>query len=357
MTGEATTTTGPGQDMVGIFFDPAFSLIEAQTFGLNEIVEGYLVLVEPSQTSGVGAWEMAVSINGDAQWLSWVLEGQNINVGTYDDFIVGIGGSPLPYAPSIKLATFQILIPHPYPSIVYLELGPVQTPSIPGQMAWAPWHDPSMLLPLYPFTGNRIVAGINWGSVVGIGNPAPVARVTGGEIALEWPIPENPGDGCHVYRRDQAGSETRLTTQPVAGFGTSLNFTDRPTGYADGSVLYYSYTVVIAGVEGPRSPETKIKLTGIPVVTTRLLPNVPNPFNPMTEVRFELSKPQQTRVAVYDVTGRLVKVLADGYLESGPHARTWLGRDNGGRQVPSGVYYVRLVADGRVDHHKMMLLK
>ncbi|MBU1074138.1 T9SS type A sorting domain-containing protein, partial [bacterium] len=172
-----------------------------------------------------------------------------------------------------------------------------------------------------------------------------------------WPVPENPGDGCHVYRRDETGPSTRLTSHPVAGFGTSLTFTDHPTGYSSGSVLYYSYSVVIDGAEGPRSPETEIELTGIPVATTRLLPNVPNPFNPLTEVRFELSRPQQARVAVYDVTGKLVKILADGHLEAGPHLRIWQGRDNSGRQVPSGTYYLRLVTDGRVDHRKMMLLK
>ena len=357
LTGTATSQGGAGQNMVGIFFDPDFTVIEAQTFGPNEIVEGYLVLVEPSETSGVGAWELAVNIDGDAQWLNWALEGQHINVGTYDEFIVGIGGSPLPYAPSVKLATFQILIAQPYPSIVYLELSPIRNPSIPGHMVWAPWHDASMLMPLYPFTGERTVAGINWGSPVGIGNPAPRATLAGSEVALQWPVPENPGDGCHVYRRDETEAPIRLTNQPVSGFGSTLNFTDHPTGYAIGSILYYSYSVVIDGSEGPRSPETEIKLTGLPVVATRLLPNVPNPFNPLTEIRFELSKPQQARVAVYDVTGRLVKILADGHLEAGPHARIWQGRDSSGRQVPSGAYYVRLVADGRVDHHKMMLLK
>jgi len=95
----------------------------------------------------------------------------------------------------------------------------------------------------------------------------------------------------------------------------------------------------------------------MPALTTRLLPNVPNPFNPMTEIRFELARPQRTRVAVYDVTGRLVKVLADGRLEAGAHIRIWQGRDSGDRQVPSGAYYVRLETDSTVDHHKIMLLK
>ena len=135
------------------------------------------------------------------------------------------------------------------------------------------------------------------------------------------------------------------------------SFTDRPEGYAAGSVLYYSYTVIAGGAESAHSQETEIKLTELPRVTTRLLPNVPNPFNPQTEIRFELALPGPTRVAVYDLTGRLVKILVDGPMAAGPHMRIWQGRDTEGRQVPSGAYYVRLVTDTRMDHQKIMLLK
>ncbi len=356
LSGTATMQGGIGQNLVGIFFDQDYSYIDTQTFGPNEIVTGYLVLVEPSETSGVGAWELAVDIDGDAQWLSWDLEGEHINVGQYNEFIVGIGGSPLPYSPAVLLATFQLLVAEPYPNIVYLELGPTRFPSLPDNMVWAPWHDAGMLMPLYPFTGDRIVAGINW-AAVGIGHPAPQATLTGGAVELQWPVPEEAYDGCHIYRRAEAGVEIRLTDQPLAGYGSTLTFTDRPEGYASGTVLYYSYTVVTGGVEGAHSPETEITLENIPAVVTRLLPNVPNPFNPVTEIRFELARPQRVQVSVYDVTGRLVKVLANGQLGAGHHARLWQGRDSGGRQVPSGAYYVRLVTDHRVDHHKIMLLK
>jgi hypothetical protein len=354
--GTATMQGGVGQNLVGIFFDPDYSYIEAQTFSSNEIVEGYLVLIEPSETSGVGAWELAADIDGDAQWLSWDLEGQHINVGQGNEFIVGIGGSPLPYSPAVLLATFQILVAEPFPNVVNLELGPIQTPSLPGQMVWAPWDDASMLMPMLPHTGDSIVAVINW-SAVGIGHPAPQATLAGGAVELQWPVPEQADDGCHVYRRDEASVEIRLTDQPLSGYGSILTYTDRPEGYAAGSVLYYSYTVVADGAESARSLETEIRLTDIPALTTHLLPNVPNPFNPMTEIRFELASQQRARVAVYDVTGHLVKVLADGQLEAGTHIRIWQGRDSGDRQVPSGAYHVRLETDSKVDHHKIMLLK
>jgi len=357
LVGTAVATGGAGQDLVGIFFDPAYTTIEATTFTSNAIVEGYLVLVEPSQSTGVSAWELAADIDGQAQWLNWTLEGQHINVGTYNEFIVGIGGTPLPPSSHILLATFQIFIPEPYPNIVYLELRPTHRPSLPDAMVWAPGHDSSILLPMFPLTGEPVVAGINWGPPVGIGNPAPRAIVTGGAVTLDWPAPETGYEGFHVYRRDEADELTRLTDQMVTGSGSVLTYTDHPGEYGSGVVFRYSYSVVKSGVEGVRSPETEVRLAGLPSVRTQLLPNVPNPFNPMTEVHFELARPQQARVAIYDVTGRLVKMLADGQLGSGPHMRVWRGRDESGRQVPSGAYYVRLITDDKVDHHKIMLLK
>lgn len=224
-------------------------------------------------------------------------------------------------------------------------------------MVWAPWHDASMLMPLFPYTGQSMVAVINWGEIVGIDYPAPQVYVTGGSVELNWTLPDDAADGCHVYRRDAAGEVSRLTDQPLPVFGSSLTFTDRPAGYASGSILYYSYSVVIEGTEGPRSPESKVLLANLPTVMTRLLPNIPNPFNPMTEIHFELDRPQLAKVSIYDVTGRLIKVLADGNLAAGPHMRVWRGRDSGGRQVPSGAYYVRLVSERKHDHTKIMLLK
>jgi len=95
---------------------------------------------------------------------------------------------------------------------------------------------------------------------------------------------------------------------------------------------------------------------GIPLVT-RILPNAPNPFNPQTEIRFELAKAGNARLTIYDVTGRRVKTMHNGHLESGPHSLVWQGRDDGGRAVASGVYYLRMDTVEGVQHRKMMLLK
>jgi endonuclease/exonuclease/phosphatase family metal-dependent hydrolase len=75
----------------------------------------------------------------------------------------------------------------------------------------------------------------------------------------------------------------------------------------------------------------------------RLLPNVPNPFNPATELRFALDRAGDVELAVYDARGRLVRAFAVGPRESGAHSVLWDGTDQSGQPVASGVYHVQLV--------------
>lgn len=83
----------------------------------------------------------------------------------------------------------------------------------------------------------------------------------------------------------------------------------------------------------------------------------PNPFNPKTTVRFEVARSQDIRVSVYGVDGRLVQVLEERTFATGPHEIVWSGRDHAGRQVESGVYFVKI--DGRdvSQRLKITLLK
>ena len=91
-----------------------------------------------------------------------------------------------------------------------------------------------------------------------------------------------------------------------------------------------------------------------------LLQNVPNPFNSTTRIRFLLPAgpdPGQLRVAVYDLLGRVVRVLKPAALPGGGGMATWDGRDSAGREVSSGVYIYRLEGLGTATGRRMMLLR
>lgn len=89
-----------------------------------------------------------------------------------------------------------------------------------------------------------------------------------------------------------------------------------------------------------------------------LAQNSPNPFNPSTAIRFGLPRPATVDLSVYDALGRRVSTLISGErLAAGEHERLWLGKDAEGRALVSGVYFLRLEADGRRLTRKMLLLK
>jgi len=95
-----------------------------------------------------------------------------------------------------------------------------------------------------------------------------------------------------------------------------------------------------------------------------LLPNalglqgiVPNPFRGRTTLHFELGRAGPTRLDVYDVTGRRVARLLDRWLPEGPQSVVWNGRDERGADVASGIYFVRLEQNGRVDTRKAELIR
>ena len=68
----------------------------------------------------------------------------------------------------------------------------------------------------------------------------------------------------------------------------------------------------------------------------------PNPFNPRTVIAFELAETGPIELAIYDVGGRLVRVMESGTQSAGRHESTWDGQDNAGRAVPTGTYFCRL---------------
>jgi|GEM_PF-5505110 len=90
-----------------------------------------------------------------------------------------------------------------------------------------------------------------------------------------------------------------------------------------------------------------------------LLGNYPNPFNPSTTIRYELSTPQKVSIKIFDALGRIVRVLNDSPTGGGGiYSIEWDGRDSVGNSVGSGIYYYRLTSEsGQSASRKMILLK
>lgn len=89
---------------------------------------------------------------------------------------------------------------------------------------------------------------------------------------------------------------------------------------------------VVTGVETePVSPTTPARIQA-----------APNPFASSTAIQFSIPAAGETEVVAYDVAGRLVRRLHRGALPAGSHGIDWDGRDEAGRDVRSGIYFVRI---------------
>ena len=97
------------------------------------------------------------------------------------------------------------------------------------------------------------------------------------------------------------------------------------------------------------------KLTGSSIEIPNELtisPAFPNPFNPMTTLSFGIPNDGNVSVNVFDVNGRLVSTIQNGFMSAGSYEIEW----NGNNQ-PSGMYLIKLQFNNEIRTEKIMLVK
>lgn len=90
-------------------------------------------------------------------------------------------------------------------------------------------------------------------------------------------------------------------------------------------------------------------------LTTRLEAIAPNPSPGRALVRYSLAKEGPVGIVVHDLAGRAVRQLVSGWQRAGRYTTHWRGVDDAGRELASGVYFLRFSADGRRDTEKLVL--
>lgn len=89
----------------------------------------------------------------------------------------------------------------------------------------------------------------------------------------------------------------------------------------------------------------------------RLYAPSPNPVAGAALLHFTLAGESAARLALYDVTGRRVRLLAEGRRPAGRHQVAWDGRDDAGRRVASGIYFLRLEADSWSAGERLLVIR
>lgn len=97
-----------------------------------------------------------------------------------------------------------------------------------------------------------------------------------------------------------------------------------------------------SSISHPRSKSSR-SFSGVDAALHfELLPNRPNPFASSTTLQYGLPASRRVRIRIYDLGGRLIRILDEGARDAGLREIVWDGRDRGGRAAAPGVYVVRI---------------
>jgi hypothetical protein len=180
------------------------------------------------------------------------------------------------------------------------------------------------------------------------------AELRGAAVEIAWKLAEgSDAKGFAVMRK--AGESGEYETLP----GLVDRESDVSFKYLDESVepgASYRYCVAALD-EGSRSILFETDAIAVPRRELTLMQNHPNPFNPTTTIEYYLPEGGPVSLTVYDVAGRRIAQLVNALQEQGSHAAQWMGRDQNGAAVASGMYFYKLDFGKRSFTRKMVFLK
>lgn len=170
-----------------------------------------------------------------------------------------------------------------------------------------------------------------------LANTSPLAQGAVMLTAPAWALAPGTYRGTDLLD----AADTRTFTVDAEGHLFNL-------GLAGQAVKVFALTPVAAAApETPAAPRTGLLLRQ----------NRPNPFNPATTFAYSLAAPGHVRIAVYDAAGRELAVLLDESCGAGAGEVNWQGRDDAGREVGAGVYFVKAAAGADTQLVKATLVK
>ncbi len=134
--------------------------------------------------------------------------------------------------------------------------------------------------------------------------------------------------------------------------GASFEFTGLRNGTVPSTRAHFALTIMDFFLPIPSGVDDDVVVNKAARLAAR-----PNPFNPNTTLQFMNPGDGRVHLGIYDVSGRLVRVLVDDEMSAGEGACIWNGMDESGRSVASGVYFARLKGADFSSSSKLVLLK
>ncbi len=201
--------------------------------------------------------------------------------------------------------------------------------------------------------------------------PQIVGSMPAGEYyPLSIAMPFGPGSlSLNIERKDPAGEGLAVTGrfQTIVTLRFRMADPNRPPAFrwqsADAGPVatvffaadeQHMLTLTAADVQNATAGEQEPNLPE----NFQLLPNYPNPFNPATQIRFQLpATDQRVQLLVFNSLGAKVRTLVDDHLIAGVYELRWDAINDRGEAVASGIYFVQLRAGSFRQTRRMVLLR
>jgi photosystem II stability/assembly factor-like uncharacterized protein len=186
--------------------------------------------------------------------------------------------------------------------------------------------------------------GETWTSLT-IPDTSPIIEVQWITVSDGWVRTRND----HLYHSTDSGDTWSATVLQTGGSIGSMYFPTVEDGWVVGGgagfILHY------------HQPEASVAPSESPLPRSFSLNAYPNPFNPATQITFRLPERTIGHLAIYDITGRMIRILSSGFFEAGDHNFRWDSRDNGGNPVTTGIYFCRFSSNKISATQRLLLLK
>lgn len=176
-------------------------------------------------------------------------------------------------------------------------------------------------------------------------------------IRLDWHSYQTPDLFVLKYKADDApDNEWQSINLPGDVYTFSLGDLSLGTNYQFKVGAFYENVYLESAVlEGYMDP-TSTPEEPLPAVVQNLK-CFPNPFNPSTNIAFSLSEPGDVSIQIFNTRGQRVRKLFDGALQAGDYVRSWDGTQDNGKELPSGLYFVRLKTRSGSSAVRTLMLK
>ncbi|HEY3296392.1 MAG TPA: CHRD domain-containing protein [bacterium] len=182
------------------------------------------------------------------------------------------------------------------------------------------------------------------------------AEVEGNSVALNWNTASESNLNYFEVSRNVVGHDQAILLGRVNASNTPTGSTYRYLDEHAIAGVTYRYTLSVVDMSGASTTLASVNATpggsATEVTSYALYPNYPNPFNPSTQINFDLKENGTVMLTVYDLLGRHVADLVNAAMAAGHHSVAFAGAS-----LPSGVYVYRLEVNGFTDQKKMVLLK